>query len=64
MNWIELEDYTLPDSEESSGIEAFSVSISKGDICWLDADVAEDALMFFKALATLVPPVMKATAPQ
>jgi len=57
MKWIDLENYTLPDSEESAGIETFSVSISKGDICWLDADATEDALLFFKALATLVTPL-------
>ena len=57
MKWIELEDYTLPVSEEGSGIQRFSFSISKGDICWLDADVTEDAHLFFKALATLVTPL-------
>ena len=57
MQWIDLENYTLPDSEENPGLETFSLSISKGDICWLDADVAEDALMFFKALATLIIPL-------
>ena len=57
MKWIDLENYTLPDSREGAGIETFTISISKGDICWLDADVTEDALLFFKALATLVTPV-------
>jgi len=57
MKWIELENYSLPASEEGHGIEAFSFSISKGDICWLDADVTADALLFFKALATLVTPL-------
>ena len=57
MKWIELEDYTLPVSEEGSGIQRFSFSVSKGDICWLDADVTEDAHLFFKALATLVTPL-------
>jgi ABC-type ATPase involved in cell division len=57
MQWIELENYALPVSEESRVIETFSFSISRGDICWLDADVAEDALLFFKALATLVTPL-------
>ena len=56
MKWIELENYSLPVSEEGRRIEAFSFSVSKGDICWLDADVAEDALLFFKALATLSTP--------
>lgn len=56
MPYIELENYALPVSVESHGIETFSFSISRGDICWLDADVAEDALLFFKALATLVTP--------
>lgn len=57
MQWIDLENYALPESEESTGIETFSISISRGDICWLDADVSEDALLFFKALATLIPPL-------
>jgi len=57
MKWIELENYSLPATEESPGIEAFDFSVSKGDICWLDADATEDALLFFKALATLVPPL-------
>ena len=57
MKWIELENYSLPVSEEGRGIEAFSLSVSKGDICWLDVDVTEDALLFFKALATLVTPL-------
>ena len=57
MEWIELENYVLPVSEEGRGIEAFDFSITKGDICWLEADVAEDALLFFKALATLVTPL-------
>lgn len=57
MKWIELENYSLPASEEGRGIEAFSFSVSKGDICWLDTDVTEDALLFFKALATLVTPL-------
>ncbi len=56
MQWIELENYCLPVSEEGPGIEMFNFSISEGDICWLDADVAEDALLFFKALATLATP--------
>jgi len=57
MKWIDLENYTLPDSEDSAGIETFSVSISKGDICWLDADETEGGLLFFKALATLITPL-------
>ena len=57
MQWIDLENYTLPGSEERPGLETFSISISKGDICWLDADIAEDALIFFKALATLIIPL-------
>lgn len=57
MKWIELENYSLPASEEGGGIEAFSFSVSKGDICWLDTDDTEDALLFFKALATLVTPL-------
>ena len=57
MKWIELENYSLPASEESPGIETFGFSVSTGDICWLDADATEDALLFFKALATLVTPL-------
>lgn len=57
MKWIELEDYVLPVSEEGSGIQRFSFSVSKGDICWLDADATEDVHLFFKALATLVTPL-------
>ncbi|MCG6910533.1 MAG: hypothetical protein LJE94_10480 [Deltaproteobacteria bacterium] len=53
---IELKDYLLPVSEEGA-LDRFSLAISTGDVCWLDADSTHAVHLLFRALTTLDTPV-------
>ena len=57
MSLIELSDYTLAPYGSGHGIFDFSLSVSRGDICVVDADETDDAHGFLRALATLVRPL-------
>lgn len=56
MNVIELKDYTLNVKKAGRPIEPFDFSLSRGEVCQLSTDSNHDALIFLKALATLLRP--------
>ncbi|MFC1817046.1 hypothetical protein ACFL0M_14170, partial [Thermodesulfobacteriota bacterium] len=56
MYLVELSDYTLIPTGTGYGLKNCYFSLSKGDICSIQADFIDDAHLFLKALAMLVAP--------
>lgn len=56
MPLIELYDYVLAPLVSGYGINQFSFALSQGDVCAVEASHPDDAILFMRALATLVAP--------
>ena len=56
MHLIELTEYCLNAIGAGNQLKDLKFELSKGDICFIQADVTDDAHNFLKALATLVRP--------
>lgn len=56
MQLIELTDYTLSPIGNGNGFEGINFTLSEGDVCAVEADEEEDAIVFLRALATLTMP--------
>lgn len=57
MNVVELTDYATEPFGTGHGLDDVSFILSKGDVCSIQTDSQDDAHNFFRALATLTPPV-------
>lgn len=56
MYLIELSQYSIAPVGSSRGVENFYFALSGGDVCAIQTDSTDDAYVFLKALATLLPP--------
>jgi len=56
MALLELSTYVLAPTGKGKGIGAFDFTLAEGDVCVVKADLADDANLFLRALATLVRP--------
>lgn len=54
---IELKNYVLTSKRTGKRLEPFDFGLAEGDACLLSSDSLDDALMFLKALATLIRPL-------
>jgi len=57
MALIEMSDYALPAIGIHRPLQPFDFSLAPNDVCRVDADTAEDAQAFIRAVATLFHPV-------
>ncbi len=57
MTIIELNNYSFVSQKTGRPFKAFDFSLAHGDVVSISTDSAEDALIFLKALATLIPPI-------
>jgi putative amino-acid transport system ATP-binding protein len=56
MTLLDLSTYVLAPMGNGKGIGAFDFNLAEGDVCVVKADLADDANLFLRALATLVKP--------
>lgn len=56
MTILKLSAYVLAPMGNGKGIGAFDFTLKEGDICVVKSDLADDANLFLRALATLVKP--------
>ena len=56
MALLELNHYVLAPIGNGKGIGEFHFDLNQGDICFVNAGMADDANLFLRALATLVRP--------
>jgi ABC-type lipoprotein export system ATPase subunit len=57
MYLIEMSDYTIPPMGSGDGIKGFDFTLSRGDICAVEAPKHDDGHQFLRAVATLTYPV-------
>jgi ABC-type lipoprotein export system ATPase subunit len=56
MTLLELSTYVLAPIGSGKGIGAFDFTLAEGDVCVVKSDLADDANLFLRALATLIKP--------
>ena len=56
MHLIELTDYTVSFSGSEEGLKEYQFTLSRGDVCTIEARYPSKAILFIKALATLISP--------
>jgi len=57
MHLIELSNYSLAPIGVGNGLDGFYLTLSKGDVCSIQADLIDDARNLLRALATLTHPI-------
>jgi len=56
MTILELSTYVLAPMGNGKGIGAFDFTLAEGDVCVVKSDLADDANLFLRALATFIKP--------
>lgn len=56
MALLKLNQYVLAPIGNGKGIGEFHFALEKGDVCFVNADLSDDANLFLRALATLIRP--------